>query len=352
MLKEYLLIYLKVFLLAGGGAFVVTILVKYIARKWGIVDNPGERKIHYQPIPRLGGIAIYLGMAVSIVCLKWCGLAGRLLTPEFLVILLGGFITLSVGVIDDLRSLRGGVPTVPKLLILFAVTLICSQFGVVINFPFLPTWLEVIITLGWIVGVTSAFNAIDHMDGLASGLALIASIVYLGVAIQTGQWQWGILAAALMGANLGFLGHNFNPASIFMGDSGSFFLGFTLAAMSIMGGWSTNPIKASIIPVLVLGIPLFDLAYVIIKRQHEGITKSMKDIIVYSGADHIGHRLMKLGLNQKQTVFLIYMIALAGALGAFIIRNTSRIEAMVLLGQVLLTLIIIFILIGLKKKGN
>lgn len=354
MLKQYLITCLLVFLLAGGIAYLATFLVKFVAARLKIVDYPNERKIHTRPTPRLGGVGIYLGFVLSVLLVDSFSLGGPhgSIPPEILGVMAGGLITLLVGTMDDLRSAAGGVPSVIKLLVLFIITFILARAGVIVNFPFFPYWLNLVITLGWIVGVTSAFNAIDHMDGLASGLALIAGMTYLAVAIQTGQWQWGILAAALMGANLGFLRYNFHPATIFMGDSGSFFLGFTLAAMGIMGGWSTHPVKASVIPILILSIPLFDLGYLIIKRQSKGVTKTIRDIIVYSGQDHLGHRLANLGLSQRKTVLFIYLISFCISLGAFGIRNTSKLEAIVLLGQVVLIAIIIFILVELKIKRN
>ncbi len=351
MLKEYLFTYLWVLILAGGITYLTTFIIKFLARRFKIVDQPNERKIHTKPIPRLGGIGIYLGFVISMLAVNI--LAGKsqiTIPPEGLAIIAGGLITLLIGVMDDLRAAKGGVPAAIKLLSLFVITFILARAGVIVNFPFLPYWINLLITLGWIVGITSAFNAIDHMDGLASGLAFIAGATYLAVAIQTYQWQWGILAAALMGANLGFLRHNFNPATIFMGDSGSFCLGFILATMGIMGSWSTHPIKAAIIPVLILGIPLFDLVYLMIKRQRTGVTRTVKEIIVYSGKDHLGHRIMGLGLSHKKTVLFIYLIALCITIGAFVIRNTNKTEAVVLLGQVVLIVMIIFTLIELKKK--
>jgi len=329
------------FVAAVAITYLTGFIIKLLAKKLGIIDQPTPDKLHQQPIPRLGGIAIFLGFALSLILINHYSP----LNNQTWIIVLGALVTMVVGTIDDLTVRYGGVSAVIKLLILFLVTYALSRFGIIVNFPF-PYVINLLITLVWLVGVTSAFNAMDNMDGLAGGLALIASMTFLAVATQTGQWTWGLLAAALMGANLGFLGHNFYPAKIFMGDSGSFFLGFTLAALGIMGAWSTNPFKASLIPIIIMGLLLIDLAYIIIKRHREGITRNLKESITYSGQDHFSHRIKALGFSHKKTVLLIYLISFCLSTGAFILRDTAKWEAIALFAQFILTICIIFLLVS------
>lgn len=345
LLYNYLIIFGSAALISYLGGFVV----KSLARRLGIIDQPTPSKLHQQPTPRLGGLSIFLGFSISLVITHvWFPLG-----PARWAMLAGAALTMVIGAIDDLTARYGGVPAVIKLIVLFLITCALSQVGIIINFP-LPYVVNLILTLIWLVAVSSAFNAMDNMDGLAGGLAVIAGGTYLAVAIQTGQWDWGFLAAAMVGANLGFLRHNFYPATLFMGDSGSFFLGFTLAALGIMGGWSTNPFKASLVPMIILGLPLFDLGYIIIRRHRAGLTHNLREIITYSGQDHFSHRVKAFGFSQKQTVLLIYLISASLSCGAFILRDTRRWEAVVLLVQFFLIMGIIFFFTQPKisKKEN
>lgn len=341
--------YLTIIFISALVSYLLTFAIKYICRYFGIIDRPDPAKIHVQPTPRLGGLAIYLGFALSIIGYIFFDYDASPLPVAARSILLGGLVTLLVGALDDVNRIHSdGISAVAKLLTLVVLTLVLAAGGIRVNFP-VPYWTNLAITLVWLVGCVSAFNALDNMDGLSAGTTFIASLAYLAVSLQTGQTVWGVLAAGLMGATLGFLPHNFHiitqkPASIFMGDSGSFFLGFILAALSIMGGWSTNPIKASIIPVLILGIPLFDLAYVIIRRRQKGVTKSIKETIVYSGQDHFSHRIHQMGFNRRNTVLIIYLIAFALALGAFGLRSTTKLEAILILGQFCLLFGVVIIL--------
>jgi UDP-GlcNAc:undecaprenyl-phosphate GlcNAc-1-phosphate transferase len=202
----------------------------------------------------------------------------------------------------------------------------------------------------WIVGVTAAFNAVDNMDGLAGGLGAIAAFVFFIIAIRTSQWGWAALTVALCGALLGFLRYNFKQAKIFMGDSGSFFLGFTLASIGLRGEWSNNTIKASIIPILVLGVPIFDLSYIVITRWFRGTTKDLVEVISFCAKDHLSHRLVKLGLKQHIGVMFIYLIAISVSIGAIVLQNAAKWDAVLLFLQFVLIFIIVLILISLTKR--
>ncbi|MFA5795127.1 MAG: MraY family glycosyltransferase [Candidatus Brocadiia bacterium] len=349
-MKEWIIRYLIVIGISATGTYLASFILKYISRAINCMDRPDDKyKLHVQATPRLGGIAIYAGFIISIgYFLFYTASPGH--DDSVYILAISSLMTLLVGLWDDFRKIHSdGLSALIKLAILFVLTFILSLNGIIINLPF-PREINIALTLLWLVGCTSAFNAMDNMDGLASGISLIAAMAYAAVAIQTYQFVWGIIAAALIGGNLGFLFHNFHPiskkpASIFMGDGGSFFLGFTLAVMSVMGGWSSNPVKASIIPIFILGVPLVDLVYVIFRRQKLGITKSLKDIIVYSGTDHFSHRINQAGFSRHKSVLLIYLISFSVSLGAVILRNTAKYEAILLLAQFCLTFLIIFIFI-------
>jgi len=233
-----------------------------------------------------------------------------------------------VGAADDFR---GGVPAVIKLGALTVATLLMSAFGVQLSltgvFP-----LDLFLTWLWIVGVTSAFNGIDNMDGLAGGVALIVAAMYLLIALdahfiagtETSLSWFGLLAAGLIGANLGFLLYNFRPAKVFMGDAGSFFLGFTLAALGVMGEWAETTVVAVTIPILILGVPLFDFAYIILVRIAKGQTRTVRDVIEHCAPDHLSHRLVWLGFSQRRSVLFIYVMAAALGLAGVLLRNGTR----------------------------
>ena len=355
---NWLYSYLVIFGIAAVITYLVTFLARVISSPLKIVDNPGPLKIHSQPTPRLGGLGIYIGVALTVGLIFYNVAGGSVANlseetrQQFISILLGGGVVMLIGFYDDVKSASsGGVSAVIKLLILFGATFILAHAGILINFPF-PKWVNFTLTLFWIVGVISAFNAMDNMDGLATGLALIAAGTYIVIARQTHQWTWGILASALMGAMAGFLPHNFKvkkPAAIFMGDSGAFFIGFTLAALSIMGGWSTSPFKAGLIPIIILGVPILDFVYIVIHRYLNGLTPTVSQVITYTGNDHLSHRINHF-LGKKQSVLFIYLISFTLGIGALALRNSTRTEAIFIFVQYLMIFSIILILIGFLSR--
>ncbi len=292
-----------------------------LLRRFNVLDRVSREKIHTQPTPRGGGIAIFIAFAIAV------------LLPDYRDnpmkgVLLGSFICLVVGAIDDLR---GGVPAVVKLAALTWATLIMSLFGVQLSLTGIYP-LDLFLTWLWIVGVTSAFNGIDNMDGLASGIAVIVSAMYLAIAVdahfsagtETSLSWFGLLASGLIGANLGFLLYNFKPAKVFMGDAGSFFLGFTLAALGVMGEWAESRVVACTIPVLIIGVPIFDFAYVILSRIFRGETRSLRDVIEHCAPDHLSHRLVWLGFTQRRAVLFIYLMCFVLGLAGMSLRNSTR----------------------------
>lgn len=318
--------------------------------KYKIMDQPNQRKIHKKPIPRMAGIAIYLAFAIPLLFFFSNDVIPQ--SEPWKGILFGSGIALLIGCADDIWN----IPAFIKLIALFLLTLFIWHFDIITNLP-VDVWLgfknanfniicNVIITMLWLSGISSAINALDHMDGLAGGVSIVAAIAYFSVSIQTGQIPWAMISLALIGSLIGFLCYNRNPAKVFMGDSGSFFLGFSLASIGIMGGWSTNPLKAAIIPIAILSVPIFDLSYVIIARRLNGTTKSIMESIAYCGKDHIGHRLNELGFSHNLAVSLICLIAFTVSISALTIRSSNYLESVLLLIQI----IMIYIIIALYMK--
>lgn len=291
-------------------AFVISAVMMpaaiLILRRLHVLDPVTGSKLHTRPVPRGAGIVMFGAFAVAVI------LPGYR-SSGFNGILIGAFLCMTVGSLDDI--LGGRIPGIWKFATLIVATLILEQFGVKLNF-FKSPLLDELFTILWIVGVTSAFNGIDNMDGLAGGIAVIVCAVYVFIAMQmwfvsrteTSLSWFGMLAAGVIGSSLGFLLYNFKSAKIFMGDSGSFFLGYTLAALGVMGEWSENRVISCTVPVLVLGVPIFDFAYVIIARIINGETRSLSSIINHCGLDHLSHRLTWMGFTQRQAVLFIYLL--------------------------------------------
>ncbi len=316
------------------------ILIRLLTRL-KIFDIPNERKIHITPIPRMGGIAIFAGFVIPMIGLNYFSHIEKGL-------MIGAGITLVIGALDDLFQ----ISAVVKLICLFLLTLLLSQYDLLVQLPF-PFWANLLMTMIWLVGITSAFNALDHMDGLASGIAIIGALMFLLVSLQTKQFFWGLASISLIGSLLGYMIFNWHPAKIFMGDSGSFFLGFTLAAIGIMGDWSQNPVKAAIVPIAILSLPIFDLFYVVITRRLNGTTKSFIEAVKYCDKDHIGHRLNAQGFSIPASVKIVRLISACIAFAALVLRNVGTLEAVFILFQIILiynTIIVIFM--GHRGKIN
>lgn len=331
--------YSTVFLTALGISYIVTPAVAKLARVLGILDLPAENKLHKEPTPRLGGMAIFIAYFISLLLTDNLNYSNGL-------IIFGGAAILLLGMLDDIFR----VPAVIKLLYILILTFMLARHGLAVTLFGKIFYLNLFITVLWMVGLTSALNAVDNMDGLAGGLGLISSIAFFIIALRTLQLGWVTLTLALSGALLGFLRYNFNPAKIFMGDSGSLFLGFTLAAIGLKGEWSTNPVKASIIPVLVLGVPILDLAYILIRRWIEGTAKGVVKAIAFCAKDHLSHRLVSLGLTQRVSVLFIYLIAICVSIGAIVLQNAAQLDAVLLFLQFVLIFITVILLINITKK--
>ena len=309
---------------------IATPLVRHFAIKRGLVDFPGGRKVHTKPIPRLGGVAIFAGVMAAIgvealgeMYLHWGGtiVGGGTARVRILGVLLGLTIIFLVGLVDDLKTLSPGTKLLGQ--IIAAGIVVGSGLKIVyIGDPFAGGLIElgllsIPITMLYIVGFTNVINLIDGLDGLAAGVSAIAAASLLVLAAQGNRLDAAAFAVAVIGACVGFLRYNSNPASIFMGDSGALFLGFALATISLMGVMKSSAAIALAVPLLIIGVPIFDTASAIVRRvlHNRPIQEADKG--------HIHHRLLGRGFNQRQTVFVIYVWSVALALGGYAIRYAA-----------------------------
>ncbi len=324
-------------LLAFSFAFLSTPLARKVAWVLGALDRPGGRKIHDRPTPLLGGAAIYAAFAAVLLLnfsFSW----------ELKGVALGATLILLLGLVDDFRPL----PAWLKLLVQLGAVGILIRFGVVLSFlpdGFWGTAGEWLLTAIWVVGITNAMNFLDGLDGLATGLAAINATFFTIVSLQTGQGYMGFLSVALLGSCLGFLPYNFRlkePASIFLGDAGSTFLGFTLAGIAVMGEWAEDRLVNIIIPVLILGVPIFDMTLTTVVRIGTGQVRSVGEWLNFTGRDHFHHRLLDIGLGRIGAVSTIYVIAVWLGLSALVLKGATGTDALL----VLLQAGIIFFLIG------
>lgn len=311
---NYLLIFISALLLAVGG----TPIARRLALRLDVLDLPSERKIHSQPIPRLGGVAIYTAFMLALVLL-----GNRFYISQVVGIFLGATLVSLLGAWDD----RRGLPAYLKLVGQILAALILIGSGVEVGFLHHPV-LNALVTVIWVVGITNALNFLDNMDGLAGGVATIASTFFVLMAGLSGQYLVGSLAAAVMGASLGFLLYNFNPATIFMGDSGALFLGFVLAAVGIKLRFPDNvDFVTWMVPVAVLALPIFDMALVVLSRLRRG-----KNPLTTPGKDHVSHRLVTLGYTRREAVLILYLACGAGGVLAMAITEASVVMGYVLGG--------------------
>jgi len=311
------------FSIAFGVTLVSTPFVKMIAQKIGAIDIPDARRVHSHPIPRMGGLAIFYGFLVGILCFAR-------IDTQLRGILIGSLIIVALGIVDDVKQLGAGIKFVTQI----AVACIVVYHGVIIEALSVPTFIvstgylelgyfSIPLTILWIVGVTNAVNLIDGLDGLAVGVSSIATFSLFFIAILAGEMQVALLTAALAGGCLGFLPYNFNPAKIFMGDTGSTFLGYMLSVICIQGLFKGYVVISFIIPFLILGLPIFDTAFAIVRRIWN------KKPIMAPDRGHLHHKLMDMGFSQKQTVAILYIVTSILALSAVFVLEIGAYTAVV-----------------------
>ena len=318
MTTTFMLIFASALVLAIGG----TPLARRVALRLGIIDRPNARKIHVDPIPLLGGVAIYGAFIAALVLF-----GNRFRLNELISILVGASLMSFLGVWDD----RRGLSPLLKLLGQFLAASILVVSGVYVGtFPWEA--LNIAVTLGWVVVITNAMNLLDNMDGLSGGVGAVAAIFFLLLAAMNDQYLVGALSAALVGACFGFLIYNFNPASIFMGDAGSLFLGFVLAAVGIKLRFPEGiEIVTWMVPVLILGLPLFDTTLVIISRLRRHLNP-----LTTPGKDHVSHRLVAMGYTRREAVLICYLICAGLGVVALFVTQATILEGYIVGGIVAL----------------
>jgi UDP-GlcNAc:undecaprenyl-phosphate GlcNAc-1-phosphate transferase len=319
MTATFLLIFASALLMAIGA----TPVVRRIALRLGVIDQPNARKIHVDPVPLLGGVAIYAAFIAAVILF-----GNRFRLNELISILVGASLVSFLGVWDDRRSLSPLFKLVGQFLAASILVLTGVRIG-----TFAWEALNIAVTLGWVVVITNAMNLLDNMDGLSGGVGATAAIFFLLLAVMNDQYLVGALSAALVGACLGFLVYNFNPASIFMGDAGSLFLGFVLAAVGIKLRFPEGlEIVTWMVPVLILGLPLFDTALVIVSRLRRGFNP-----LTTPGKDHVSHRLVALGYTRREAVLIAYLICAGLGVVALFITEASIVEGYVVGSVVVVT---------------
>ncbi|MEP7290506.1 MAG: MraY family glycosyltransferase [Chloroflexota bacterium] len=314
----------------------MTPLSRVIALRLGVVDKPNQRKVHLDTKPMMGGLAIYVGLAVALL----------LLSPpqylvEFVALLSGAAFLALVGLLDDRYSL----PAKPRLVAQIFATLVLIASGVHVQMFNIPL-LDYSITILWVVGVINALNFLDNIDGLAAGLSAIAAGFFTLIGFTEGLTLVSALAAALMGSAVGFLIYNFNPASSFMGDMGSTVLGFVLATLGIKLEFGAQPPSVTwMVPLLVLALPLFDISLVVFTRLLEGRSPGQ------AGKDHTSHRLMSLGFSQRGTVLVLYGACLFFGTLAFLVSTEPPQRALLIgLGGLALLALLFGFMMYVRRK--
>ena len=310
-------------------SFASTPLVKTLAYKVGAIDVPKDnRRMHKVPIPRLGGLAIFLAFLLSVLVFAE-------IDRQMQGILLGAVMIVILGVMDDIMALKA----LPKLLVQIAAAGVAVYHGCVIQFFSNPNvfseityinlgWLSYPVTIIWIVAITNAVNFIDGLDGLAAGVSAISTAALTVIALMVAETNVAIILSALFGACLGFLPYNMNPAKIFMGDTGATFLGLMLATLSVTGLFKMYAIISFAVPFLILGVPIFDICFAFLRRIAKGQSPMTAD------RGHFHHRLIDMGFSQKQSVAIAYMLTAILGLAAVLLTSSGELKALILIGAI------------------
>ena len=327
-------------------SFTSTPFVKKLAYKIGAIDVPkDERRMHKTPIPRLGGLAIFIGFVLSVLLFAE-------ITVQLRGILIGAIIIVITGAIDDVKPLKAYI----KLSVQIVAAAVAIYHGIIIEAFSNPIvfasaeylslgFMSIPITIIWIVAITNAVNLIDGLDGLAAGVSIISSVAMLIISLMVADPNDAVILAALAGACIGFMPYNFNPAKIIMGDTGSLLLGYVLATVSILGLFKLYAVVSFAAPFLVLAFPLFDISFAFFRRILKGRSPMSPD------RGHSHHRLIDMGLSQKQAVAILYTISGILGLVAVVIATSDEVRAVIFIVALLIAAgVALFVFKGIRKK--
>src|SRR6266436_5205961 len=325
---------LLAFLIASSASLLLTVPVRALAIRVGMVDLPGPRNVHLKPIPLLGGLAIYGGVMLAIL-IVFDGAA----RAQVIGIVSGATLVTVVGFLDDRGWLRhqiklfAGMPLAAVILLISGIH--AQVFSLVVRGS-LGYWLDAALTIVWVVGITASFSILDHMDGLCAGVAAMAAVFFTMLAYLNGQTLVATLAASVLGASAGFLRWNFKPAKIFMGDGGAMFLGFLMATLALKLRLDhASSLATWLAPMLILGATIFDTTLVTISRARRGLLP-----FATPGKDHSAHRLANLGLGQSGAVLTIYLVGAISGGAALLVTYLSNAAAGIVGIAVLLAMLL------------
>ncbi len=311
---------IAIFLLALSVTALSIPWVRRLALRMGFVDSPAQRKLHSTPMPLMGGVAIFGGAVLAVI----------MFVPEFPNTVAGVLLSLTVvafiGLLDD----RFDLPAWTKLAAQFVGFLILVLFDIHVKLP-LPELVNYAITFLWLAGISNAINFLDNMDGLSAGVSGVAAAFILLLGLQNDQFLVAGLAAAVLGATMGFLRFNFKPAQIFMGDAGALFLGFVLALLGLQLRFPANSSFVTwMVPLFILALPIFDTTLVVVSRLRRGVSPNT------AGKDHLSHRLVQRGFSQREAVLLLYLFTGAGGMVGVFITEATILEGYLIFATALL----------------
>jgi UDP-GlcNAc:undecaprenyl-phosphate GlcNAc-1-phosphate transferase len=337
-----------IFIFSLVTAYFVTPFCRLVALRLRVLDRPDWRKVHDLPTPLLGGLGIYVAFTLSLI------LNGVFL-PGMKILLLGSTLIFIMGLWDDVRSL----PALLKFIAQILIALLVIIWGdIQLTFFYRASWapfINIPLTVLWIVGLTNAMNFFDGIDGLATGMSTIVALFLGIIAFKTQQPALGWFAVAMVGACIGFIPYNFRlrkSALLFLGDAGSTFLGFTLAGLAVLGKWSnTSHFVSLMAPVLIFGVLIFDMIYINLSRLKNRQASNFIQLLTCVNQDHLHHRLLFMGFGRKETMFIISILSTSLGVSAIIIMDQKFIEGLLGLFQAVLILGLIAVLM-LKGREN
>ncbi|HPO95165.1 MAG: MraY family glycosyltransferase [Elusimicrobiales bacterium] len=309
-----------------------------LAWKINAIDVPDSRKVHLKPVPRIGGLGVYLAFIFTII-------RNFQFSSEIISILIGSSVIFIVGFIDDVKGLSA------KSRLFFQVLSACIVVAGGVKITYTLGWglygqvISWIVSVLWIVGIINAFNFMDGIDGLAASMGLVISVIFLIITVNTEQYKVMFITASLCGSVFGFLIYNWSPAKIFLGDGGSTLIGFILACLGIYGSYSSdNPFISLSVPIIILSIPIFDIIYITVSRIKNGLVRNITEWLEYTGKDHFHHRLLSVGFSVKSAVVFISLLNLIlGSIAAGVVVKDEFVETVLSFFEVFLIFIIIVI---------